>query len=354
MPSRFGPKFFMINFRVHETVVFLGKFRRYNRMKPQQDAARKSCEPQSPSAELDIPEEQSGYAGAPIPEDLPELTPSAEKKSPMRSILKPLRSGHVTTESMMQSRSQHGRHVSWGEEQYQDIEWIGRKHVKHTMHQGLHAYRKKRLLLHYILHKDAEVYQAKLISDIRFIDDMTCEEARAVVGHAYKASEDFEEHFKGVVATPDAKKDTESLELYHAVLMMLNRDDAIYHADIALEMVLKASDIPAGPEFKHNLVVNAASKLDFKAELESAEQLLRSLNGGERTNVCWNRLTQGGEGQRIWMENPDYEEVIEEVIEEVTPEPIEVVDGDLGVLAQDTAKLHVDCIDAISTSTRQA
>ncbi|KAI5261668.1 hypothetical protein E4T47_09402 [Aureobasidium subglaciale] len=343
-------------------------------MKPQKDAARRSCETQSPSAEVGIPstetEEQSGYAGAPLPDDLPELTPSAEKRSPIRSILKPLRSSHVTTESMMQSRSQHGRHVSWGEEQHQDIEWIGRKHVKHTMHQGLHAYRKKRLLLQYISHKDAEVYQAKLISDIRLLDDMTCEDARAIVHDAYKTSEDFEEHFKGVVATPDAKKDTESLQLYHAVLVMLasphlhfkprlqlhqlfakimsNRDDAIHHADIALEMVLKASDIPAGPEFKHNLIVNAALKLDFKAELDSAEQLLQSLNGGERTNVCWNRLTRGGEGQRIWMENPDYEEVIEEVIEELTPEPIEVVDGDLGVLAQDTAKLHVDSIDAIS------
>ncbi|KAI5205116.1 hypothetical protein E4T39_03142 [Aureobasidium subglaciale] len=190
---------------------------------------------------------------------------------------------------------------------------VGHKHVKCTPHQGLHAHRKERLLLQYVLNKDAEIYEAKLVSDIHYVNGMTYEEARVVVEGAYKASANFEEHFK------------DSLQLYHAFLAMLasprlalkprlhlhqllaktksNRDDAIYHADVALEMVLKASDIPVGPEFKHNTIVNTALTLDLKVELESATRLLQFLNGGERTNVCWNRLAQGGEEQRIWVES---------------------------------------------------
>ncbi|KAH0350726.1 hypothetical protein KCU83_g4707, partial [Aureobasidium melanogenum] len=186
--------------------------------------------------------------------------------------------------------------------------------------------RKKRLLLQHVLWKDANFYQNQRSSDPRFADELDWYEARDSFIELVKQLPSVEDVIKGIL------QHKPNLKLYHASCVLLskcwldfqlrlfihkyftltefNQENAAFHADVALELVLKASDIPLGSLPKHNLAVNSAFDAILPKELKSAQKILQLANQGQRVHIHWKRLTPDSESQRIYMENFEHKEVV--------------------------------------------
>ncbi|KAI4726257.1 hypothetical protein E4T49_06044 [Aureobasidium sp. EXF-10728] len=264
-----------------------------------------------------------GFAGAPSPPNLLSLVPSAERKSPTSGILKPPSSKPV--EECMPSAT-HDRHVSWGETQVQPIDRIGCTFLHEPCHTGYQEYRKKRLLLQYVIDKDAEFYRDLLLSDSRFANKQISRQkaqnlllklvgqlpsVEDIVKNMIQGEFDAELHHASRVLLSSRHLDFKLRLLIHEYFALTEPDQksAANHADIALELAMRASGIPTGPKSMYNLVVDRALRANLPKELEDAQKVLQLVNQGQRVNVCWNQLTQGGEGQRIYMENQEYKEL---------------------------------------------
>lgn len=262
------------------------------------------------------------FVGAPLPEKLRLLQPSAQKQSPASGVLKAPCSDHVNESAVY---STHNRHVTWGVKYVQHIDRIGlkSKRQKPSKH---HEDKKKRLLLQHVLDKDAQFYQKQLSSDPRFAAELDWYEAKELFVELVKHLPSVEDVFKGILQhKPNSK-------LYHASCVLLslrwldfqlrlfiheyfaltefNQENAAYHADIALELVLKASDIPLGSGSKHNLAVNSAFDANLPGDLKNARKILQLANQGQRVYVHWKRLAEDSEARRLYIENPEYKEVM--------------------------------------------
>lgn len=268
------------------------------------------------------------FVGVPLPQNLRLLQPSAEKQLPTSGIMKTPCSGHVGESAVC---LKHNRHVAWGECQVRHIDKMGYRLKRENFNAGSHEYRKKRLLLQHVLEKDAAFYEHQISSDPRFATELPWHEAKELFVKLVRHLPSVEDVIKSIL------QHKSNLELYHASCVLLakrrldfqlrlfiheyfaltefDQDSAAYHADIALELVLKASDIPFDElckRNKNNLAVNSALEADLPEEFKSAQKILQLANQGQRVHVHWKRLAEDSEARRIYIENSEYKEMFQE------------------------------------------
>lgn len=268
------------------------------------------------------------FVGVPLPQNLRLLQPSAEKQLPASGIMKTPCSCHVDESAVC---SKQTRHVVWGECQVQHIDRIGFRLTRQKSNAGRHEFRKKRLLLQHVLEKDAAFFVQQLSSDPRSATELLWHEAKKLFVKLVMHLPSVEDVIRGIL------QHKPNLELHHASCVLLAerrldfqlrlfiheylaltefyQESAAYHADIALELVLKASDIPFGElckRNKNNLAVNSAIEADLPEELKNARKILQLANQGQRVYVHWKRLAEDSEAQRIYIENSLYNEMAHE------------------------------------------
>lgn len=263
------------------------------------------------------------FAGAPVPENLRSLGPSAERQFPASGIMKAPCSGHLDESAVC---STHNPRVSWGGHRYHDIDKIGRwPYPNEKSHAGYHECRKKRFLLQQVLNKDANFYQEQLSSVSCFAAGLSKHEAEDlflkmtrrlppvenVIKDILRKRSDLEFYEISCVLLSSRRLDFRMRLFIHEYLALTeyNEEVAAYHADIALELVMTATEIPLGPLSGRDSVVDSAMKADLSKELEDARNILQLVNQGQRVHVHWNRLAEGSEMRRMYMQKPEYQDV---------------------------------------------
>ncbi|KAG9669142.1 hypothetical protein KCU99_g7272, partial [Aureobasidium melanogenum] len=262
------------------------------------------------------------FVGTSLPEKLRLLQPSAQRQASTTGILKAPRSSNLEESAIC---STHERQVAWGVKQVQHIDKTGTKPVRQKPFKNFED-RKKRLLLQNVLEKDAQFYQQQLSSDPRFTDELDWYEAKDLFVELVKYLPSVGDVIKGIL------EHQPNLKLYHASCVLLSvrwldfqlrlfihgyfaltesdQENAAYHADIALELVLRASDIPLGSLSKHNLAVNSASNANLPEELKNTRKILQLANQGQRVHVHWKRLAEDSEARRLYTEDSEDKNVV--------------------------------------------
>ncbi|THZ93712.1 hypothetical protein D6C82_08716 [Aureobasidium pullulans] len=254
----------------------------------------------------------------------PSLQPPRPKESPSRGILKPVCSSNVGL-GLLPPRAGHDRNVTWGKDQVRIIERIGCRTTPPLQkdHREHATYMKRRTALYHIIVQDVQCSKDILasqsveeeVSEIQAEDYYTATLASYCAG-AKPLSEILTDWHLPTDTTTLYKayhtrlanmrcplEDRIRLHIFFAKLECCQNDRA-YHADFIIEMINRAKEIPTGPKNKrHRLINGAMEAVYFEKYLTSAEGVLSDYNGGYRLNVCWNRLAEGSEGQRLYMEN---------------------------------------------------
>ncbi|THX71046.1 hypothetical protein D6D05_08388 [Aureobasidium pullulans] len=248
----------------------------------------------------------------------PSLQPPRPKESPS------LCSSNVGL-GLLPPRAGHDRNVTWGKDQVRIIERIGCRTTPPLQkdHREHATYMKRRTTLYHIIVQDVQCSK-----DILASQSVEEEVSKIQAENYYTAT--LASYCAGAKPLSEILTDwhlpTDTTTLYRAYHTRLAnmrcpledrirlhiffakleccQNDRAYHADFIIEMINRAKEIPTGPKNKrHRLINGAMEAVYFEKYLNSAEGVLSDYNGGYRLNVCWKRLAEGSEGQRLYMEN---------------------------------------------------